>query len=449
MGFKRETIEKWSFLYAIAKPMVKFFFKTYYRVSAHNLQNIPKDDIVIFAPNHQNALMDALAVLSIIPGQPIFLGRADIFQNSLQNKILTFLKMLPIYRIRDGKNNLAQNEVTFKKTIDVLKKRKKLVILPEGNHAGFRRLRPIKKGISRIAFQAEEAENYQLNIKVVPVTLDYQHYSKFHSGLYISFGEAIPVSKFYDTYQENPPKGMNMLREDLAESLKSDIVHIESEANYDTIDQLARFYAPERCHKLREKVKQPCLFHQEKRVVQKLTELEQENPEELRQFSRLNKKYRQLKADLNFRDWQFRQDKFSVFSQVLQSILLLLLFPVAAYGFIHNIVPFLIPVWSTKKVKDPQFISSFRLVIAIITFHLWYLLVFILFAALTSLPTGFTIGYLASLPISGFIAYHYYIGGKKNISTWRYILKKGKKDKKLTQARNLYKELLTKMDSFC
>jgi 1-acyl-sn-glycerol-3-phosphate acyltransferase len=449
MGFKRETIEKWSFLYAITKPMVKFFYKTYFRVSVHNRQNIPEDGIVIFAPNHQNALMDALAVLSIIPGQPVFLGRADIFQNNLQNKILTFLKILPIYRIRDGKSNLAQNDAIFKKTIDVLKQRKKLVILPEGNHAGFRRLRPIKKGISRIAFQAEEIENYELNIKVVPVTLDYKHYYKFHSRLYISFGEPIPVSKYYETYQENPPKGMNMLREDLAERLKSDIVHIESETYYDTIDQLARFYAPERCHKLREKVKQPCLFQQEKRVVQKLTELEQDNPEELNNFSRMNEKYQRLKAELNFRNWQFRKDRFPVLPQLLQSLLLIILFPVAVYGFIHNIVPFLIPVWSTKKVKDPQFISSFRVVIAMITFHLWYLLVLILFAALTSLSTTITIGYLASLPISGFIAYYYYIGAKKNISKWRYIWKKGKKDEKLTQARNLYNELLIKMDSYC
>ncbi len=449
MGFKRETIEKWSFLYALAKPMVRFFYKTYFRVSVHNLQNIPKDDIVIFAPNHQNALMDALAVLSMIPGQPVFLARADIFQSSLQNKILTFLKILPIYRIRDGKSNLSQNDAIFIKTIDVLKQRKKLIILPEGNHAGFRRLRAIKKGISRIAFQAEEAENYQLNIKVVPVTLDYKHYYKFHSRMYISFGEPIPVSKYYETYKENPPRGMNMLREDLAERLKSDIVHIESETYYDTINQLARLYAPERCRKLREKAKQPCLFQQEKRVVEKLTDLERTTPEELNKLAQLNTKFQALKTQLNFRNWQFRKDKFPILPQLLQSLLLIVLLPVAAYGWVHNILPFFIPVWSTKKVKDPQFISSFRLVVAIITFHVWYLLLISLFCLFTPYSAGIKLGYLASLPISGFIAYFHYIATKKNISKWRYIWRKGKKEKHLKQAQDLYRELTNRMEAIC
>jgi 1-acyl-sn-glycerol-3-phosphate acyltransferase len=449
MGFKRETIERWSFLYAIIKPMVTFFFKTYFRVSVHNQHNIPKDGIVIFAPNHQNALMDALAVLSNIQGQPVFLGRADIFKNPLQRKILTFLKILPIFRIRDGKNNLSHNDAIFVKTIDVLKQRKQLVILPEGNHAGYRRLRTLKKGIARIAFQAEEAENFQLNIQVVPVALDYEHYYKFHSHLYISFGEPIPVSQYYETYKENPPKGMNMLREDLAETLKKEIIHIESEHYYTPIHRLARLYAPERCSKLRENVKYPCLFKQEKRIVQKLTQLEKKHPEELQQLANLHKQYKTLKEKLRFRNWQFRKDHFSLLPLLAQSFLLLLSAPFAAYGWLHNILPFLIPVWSTKKVKDPQFISSFRIVVAMIAFHAWYLLLFLLFCLLTPFPAAIKLGYLASLPISGYIAYCHYIATKKNDSKWRYLFKKRTKDQDLTEARKIYQEVLTKMDTFC
>ena len=449
MGFKRETIERWSFLYAIAKPMVSFFFKTYFRVSVQNQHNIPKDEIVIFAPNHQNALMDALAVLSNIQGQPVFLGRADIFKNPLQRKILTFLKLLPIFRIRDGKSNLAQNDAIFAKTIDVLKQRKQLVILPEGNHAGFRRLRTLKKGIARIAFQAEEAENFQLNIQIVPVALDYQHYYKFHSRLYVSFGEPISVSRYYETYQENPPRGMNMLREDLTETLKKQIIHIESETYYHTIDILARLYAPERCLKLREKAKHPCLFEQEKQIVQKLTKLEKIHPAELQQLADLHMRFKSLKEKLNFRNWQFRKDKFSFLPLLAQSLLLIISLPFAMYGWVHNILPFLIPVWSTRGVKDPQFISSFRVVIAIVTFHVWYLLLFLSFCLFFPFPITIKLGYLASLPLSGFIAYYHYIAIKKNRSKWRYVVKKQAKNKELINAREVYKELVTKMGTYC
>ena len=44
------------------------------------VENINPDDHLIFAPNHQNALMDALAVLFTHKGQPVFLARADIFK---------------------------------------------------------------------------------------------------------------------------------------------------------------------------------------------------------------------------------------------------------------------------------------------------------------------------------------------------------------------------------
>ena len=75
---------------------------------------------MIFAPNHHNALMDALAVLFTIPRQMVFLARADIFRKGVFANILTFLKILPIYRIRDGYSALQPNSEIFNKTVEVL-----------------------------------------------------------------------------------------------------------------------------------------------------------------------------------------------------------------------------------------------------------------------------------------------------------------------------------------
>ena len=110
-------------------------------------------------------------------GQPVFLARADIFKNKFIASLLYFLKILPVYRIRDGFSNLKANDEIFRKTIDVIRNKNGLVILPEGDHAGFRRLRQLKKGICRVAFQAEEAMDFNLNIKIIPVGLEYTNYS--------------------------------------------------------------------------------------------------------------------------------------------------------------------------------------------------------------------------------------------------------------------------------
>ncbi|MDD3526473.1 MAG: 1-acyl-sn-glycerol-3-phosphate acyltransferase, partial [Bacteroidales bacterium] len=124
------------------------------RITVSGLENIPKDVALILAPNHQNALMDAMAVLLTVPPQPVWLARADIFGNPVINKILHFLKISPVYRIRDGKNNLSKNDEVFDLALRVLKNKRALAIFPEGMHTFRRQSAPHKKAIPRIAFMA-------------------------------------------------------------------------------------------------------------------------------------------------------------------------------------------------------------------------------------------------------------------------------------------------------
>ena len=173
----KENIEKYSTRYALFKKAVGFWHDTvfYRKIIVVGSENINPEHHLIYAPNHQNALMDALAVLFTHKGQPVFLARADIFRKKAIASFLYFIKMLPVYRIRDGFSSLKSNDEIFQKTIEVLKHRNGLVILPEGDHAGFRRLRQLKKGICRIAFQADEATGFQLKIKIIPVGVDYSN----------------------------------------------------------------------------------------------------------------------------------------------------------------------------------------------------------------------------------------------------------------------------------
>jgi 1-acyl-sn-glycerol-3-phosphate acyltransferase len=105
------------------------------------LEKIPADTPVLFAPNHQNALMDALAVLFAARKPVGFLARADIFKKPAIAKTLNLLKILPIYRIRDGVELLGRNQEVFDNTIEVLNSNTPICILPEGNHEGKKQLR--------------------------------------------------------------------------------------------------------------------------------------------------------------------------------------------------------------------------------------------------------------------------------------------------------------------
>jgi len=446
MAITRENIEKRSFFYSLLKPYVDLVTKIYFRTRVHNYQNIPKDEIIIFAPNHQNALMDALAVLATLNAEPIFLARADIFKKKTIEKILTFLRILPIYRIRDGKESLENNNAVFQKTIDILKNKNGLVILPEGTHGDQRKLKTLKKGISRIAFEAEEANNFNLNIKIVPVGLDWTNYINFRSRLFVNYGEPISISDYYEEYKSNPPRGMNLLRERVSKELKKYMIHIESDEYYNMFDNIRYIYLPHMLKKMGKKNKQPNQFYAQKEIINKLNGFVGSNPEEAKELSKNTAKYSELLQKLNFRHWVIQKPKHSVLGVFLQSILMLILSPIYLYGVILNYIPYKIPVLLTKKIKDPQFISSVRDVTGMVIFTLYYLILIII-GLFVFKNWWLKIIVPISLPLTGLFAFHYYIEVKKMIARCRYNLKTWFKNKDLINLKDCYTDICNTMDS--
>ncbi len=126
----------------------------YRKIKIIGKENVPKDKPIIFAPNHQNALMDPLAMLFSTPKQIVFLARGDIFKGKILIKFLTFIKILPVYRQHDGKAALKKNDAVFDESVDYLKHSGAFCLFPESIHNPHRNLLPLKKGIPRIAFMA-------------------------------------------------------------------------------------------------------------------------------------------------------------------------------------------------------------------------------------------------------------------------------------------------------
>src|SRR4030043_2238576 len=209
---KEKPIDRWSFRYSSFKFYCSIFHRIFYRtIQVKFRERIPKGVPVIFAPNHQNALMDALVVLFTSGHDLVFVARADIFKNAFLAGILRLFKMYPIYRIRDGVGEMSKNEEIFQKAIDVLDRGKcPFAIMPEGNHSDKRRLRPLVKGIFRIAFRAQEKYEDREGVQIVPVGIDYSHYSNFRSRVLIVYGLPVSVGKYYRHYREDPAKGINI-----------------------------------------------------------------------------------------------------------------------------------------------------------------------------------------------------------------------------------------------
>src|ERR1035437_202335 len=225
--------------YSLVKRYVIFIFKRYYgKYIVTGRENLPLEGPVIFAANHLNALMDALAVISILPHHMsiVYLGRADLFKNKAFARVLEFSKILPAFRMRDGVENLEKNHGIFESCVDVLDHKKVLGIMPEGNQGPFRKLRPLVKGIFRIAFNAQQRYGEQPGVKIVPIGIDMGDFDKFGEHLIINIGKPIEVSEYMAEYGVNPANATNQIRERLRGDLTQLTFNLAIEKYYDCFE---------------------------------------------------------------------------------------------------------------------------------------------------------------------------------------------------------------------
>ena len=200
-GASKEVYKRNFFYYMIYPYVRAFFFSFYSKVEYSGQENIPINEPLLIAPNHQNALMDALNLLYTTPQDIVFLARADIFNNRALAFFLNSMKMLPVFRQRDGAAELGKNVDIFDICVDVLLNRHFLCVMPEGNHGSQRRLRTIVKGIFRIGFRAQEEYKDKPFVKILPVGFDVRDYIKHNQPLLVQYGKPIDLSEYWVQYQ--------------------------------------------------------------------------------------------------------------------------------------------------------------------------------------------------------------------------------------------------------
>lgn len=195
------------------------------RIYRSGLEHVPASGPLIFACNHPNAFLDAIVVALSVKRPVHFLTRSDVFKTRLARFFLERLNMIPIYRMRDGMDSLDKNKAVFQRCIDILQEGKILLIFSEGNCIMEKRLRSLKKGTARIAFLAEDACNWQMNLKIIPVGINYIKPQSYRTDLIITFGNSFQVNDLNELVQRDLPKAIHEFNRRLETKLK-DLVWI-------------------------------------------------------------------------------------------------------------------------------------------------------------------------------------------------------------------------------
>ncbi len=108
-----------------------------------------KGSLLIIA-NHPNSFLDALVIGSFYKRRVYFLARGDAFKKPIHRFLLESLNMIPVYRLREGKEFLHLNDYAFTKSIQLLSKGEAVLIFIEGICLNTNDLQPFKKGTARI-----------------------------------------------------------------------------------------------------------------------------------------------------------------------------------------------------------------------------------------------------------------------------------------------------------
>ncbi len=365
-------------------PTFKHFYDEYIVLGK---ENIPAEGPVIFAPNHLNALMDALAVVSITPDHysTVFLARADMFGKKIVADFLRFAKLIPAFRVRDGIENLGKNAETFDKCVEVLESNNALGIMPEGNQELERKIRPLVKGIFRIAFSAQQKIGTAKNVKIIPIGIDMGDLFKFGKHIIINIGKPIDVSEYMPEYAENPVAATNKIRNTLKNSLENLVINLNTKQYYRCFETATQLTNISMLEKMKFENNTLNRFYARQEIGKRLVAIERETPAKAAELNTLCSDFENLRAELNLHIKNFDTKPRKTILNILSGLGLILLSPVFLIGFLLNFFPFFTPVFIRKmmKVKFEGFFTSLHYGIGIFSFPIFYLLQAILFFSFT------------------------------------------------------------------
>lgn len=298
------------------RAVLFFYFK---KLKVVGLENIPKNEAVLFVANHENALLDSITLTVTNNNKAYVLSRASVFDNPLNKKFFNALRMIPIYRIRDGWKNLNKNTDVFRTCYSLLNNRQSIIIFPEGDHHLNRRVRPLSKGFTRIVFGALDAYK-DLNIFIVPVGINYDSHVGYPQSISLYYGKAFLANSYYNS-------------DDLHLSAKQLIVKTSDELKKLTvhIDDLATYNA-------------------------KISQLESLNADFLNPIE-TNELLKNTEIEMPLKN---RKKPIKFWYKITFSLLSILFW-----------MPYLIWKILKSKIKDPIFTGTFRFVVLVILFPLF------------------------------------------------------------------------------
>ncbi len=292
--------------------------------------------------------MDAILIAISTKRELHFLVRSDVFNTPFKRWFFKQLNMMPIYRIRDGREALKINDSIFLKCRKVLENNGAIVIFPEGNCIVKKRLRAFKTGFVHLAFNTPVQ-----NLAIVPIAINYSRPDEFYTDASLSFLDPISVNEIRLLAGNQEFDFNKLLMSKTHEALKEHMVYIPEHTDD------AFFEAVLEMKRNSKDLTDVEFVSAQRSLVTELTDLKTVDSSNLEIVKIQVKGYSDRLLEEGVTDSSIADAPVSVIQLGLR-------FPFYFLGYLLNILPAVIlEKLVNTKIKEKQFKSSVRMVLSL------------------------------------------------------------------------------------
>ena len=401
-----------NYLYWIFKPLLKLTWKTAYTIRFIGKENIDFKKPTLIVANHTNAVIDPIAIAVNVKRGIFFLARGDAFANNFLKWLLWQYHIIPIYRKEECDDNLEKNQETFGRMFELFDKARPVLIFSEGKCIQEKTIRNFRKGTAHIAIDYANEKQDLNKLRIQPIGLNYHIYNKFRADLIMNFGASFTLQDL-NLQDINSKESIQLITDKTQEKLAECMI-IQTEADLYGMEIAAEeMIGKELAQRFKNKTEVENLFDMRAHITKQLAHHYTTQKETFLAFknelTQLENKLSDLQIPLNV----FNKNAAN---WILLSIGLVISFPVFLVGLFLNAIPFFLPkIIVRKKVKNPVFESTVRVVVGMFLFLFLYIFYFFFFpvffefeseTSLQKIVVG--IGGVVFAYYTGLFAYYWY-----------------------------------------
>jgi glycerol-3-phosphate O-acyltransferase / dihydroxyacetone phosphate acyltransferase len=235
--------------YGLVRALVRWVLGLFYRrIDVVGLEHIPEAGPLIVAANHQNALVDPMLLLALVPRRMVAVAKAPLFRHPILGPFLRLVGALPVHRRQDGNADPGRNRTMFAAATAHLAAGGAVLIFPEGVSQPEPALMPLRSGAARMLLEAEAATGGRLRVALVPVGLVYHEPGTFRAGrAFLQVGASLITDDLVELHASDPEGAAQLLTERLAAALRREIVESEDRETHrllTALESITRADAP-------------------------------------------------------------------------------------------------------------------------------------------------------------------------------------------------------------